>query len=102
MAQYYWTKGYAVICPHLNSANFDGLMPDNTFLAGTMEMLSRCDFIAMHPKWADSEGCVQEHLFMLNKQKFLHFENLENNTEFEMLILYPTWDEITSVLKEPK
>jgi len=85
MAMYYWNKGYAVLCPHLNSANFDGLIADEQFLAGTKLMLSKCDIIAMHPNWEQSEGCRNEHAFM-------HFEK-GNST-----ILYPEWDEILTIL----
>jgi len=83
MSQYYWLKGYAVICPHLNTANFDGLMPDKVFLHGTMIMLSRCDSIAMHPFWERSSGCITE------------FDYARSNN-FE--ILTPTWEEILTVL----
>ena len=82
MAQYYWTQGYAVICPHLNTANFDGLLPDKVFLAGTLLMLSKCDAIALHPKWERSSGCVSEFTYARN-----------NNFEF----FFPTWEEILSI-----
>lgn len=85
MAQYYWTQGYAVICPHLNSANFDGLMPDKVFLQGTMLMLSRCDSIAMHPDWERSTGSIQEYDYAYDHK-------------YE--ILQPTWDEILTVLEK--
>lgn len=63
MAQNYWLEGFAVICPHLNSANFDGLVDDHIFLNGTMEMLSKCSHIAMHPDWQNSIGCIEEHKY---------------------------------------
>lgn len=85
MAQYYWTQGYAVICPHLNSANFDGLVPDKVFLHGGMIILSKCDSIAMHPDWEKSSGCITE------------FDYARSNN-FE--ILTPTWDEILTVLEK--
>ena len=84
MSMYYWHKGYAVICPHLNSANFDGLMPDKSFLQGTMLMLSKCDVIAMHPNWELSPGCITEYNFMLNRE----------DTE----ILKPDWTDVITIL----
>ena len=60
MAQYYWLKGYAVICPHLNSANFDGLVDDEQFLTGAITMLRHCDEAVFHPRWEDSKGCQDE------------------------------------------
>lgn len=83
MAMYYWHKGYAVICPHMNSANFDGLAPDENFLVGTLLMLAKCDTLAMHPNWEQSSGSSTEHAYAYAK----NFE-----------ILYPEWDEILTIL----
>jgi hypothetical protein len=85
MAMYYWNKGYAVICPHLNSANFDGLVPDKEFLAGTKLMLSKCDIIAMHPNWKQSAGCIDEQLYMSWQEKE---------------ILYPDWTDVVTILNK--
>ena len=87
MSMYYWKKGYSVICPHLNSANFDGLLPDKDFLHGTMLMLSKCDVIAMHPNWEQSIGCITEHNFMLQRTK-------DSDTE----IFYPEWEAVLTIL----
>ena len=57
-----WLRGFAVICPHLNTAWMDG--PDlawEQFMAGDLEMLSRCDAIYMLPGWEDSKGAQIEH-----------------------------------------
>lgn len=93
MAMYYWHKGYAVICPHLNSANFDGLCDDKIFLSGTMTMLSKCDAIAMHPNWKQSTGCVAEYNYMLNKQTQL----IMDCSKKKIKIFYPEWDEILTI-----
>lgn len=60
IAQYYWLKGYAVICPHLNSANFDGLVEDEQFLNAYKKILLTCDEAVSHPDWKTSEGCIAE------------------------------------------
>lgn len=57
----YWRKGYAVICPHKNTALFDGLMPDDTWLKGDLEILKRCDAIVMMYGWELSSGAKAEH-----------------------------------------
>jgi len=64
----YWRKGYAVICPHLNTQFFDGginggthFSETNIFLEGDFEMLRRCDKIVMIPGWTKSEGAKKEH-----------------------------------------
>jgi hypothetical protein len=56
-----WDEGYAVICPHKNSALLDGIVPDDCFLEGDKEILRRCDIIYMMPGWEYSEGAKAEH-----------------------------------------
>ena len=59
-AETLWRKGYAVFCPHLNSAHMDGVCPDDNFLNGDLEILSRCDFIYLLPGWETSIGARKE------------------------------------------
>ena len=56
-----WKQGYAVICPHLNTAHFDGLCPDEVWLEGDLEILKRCDVIYMLKGWEKSTGAVAEY-----------------------------------------
>ena len=56
----YWQLGYAVICPHKNTAHFDGLAPDEVWLKGDLEILKRCDLIVMVPGWERSSGAIAE------------------------------------------
>lgn len=60
VAKKLWQMGYAVICPHSNTALFDGIVPDKTFLDGDIVMLKRCDLIVMMPNWMDSSGAIDE------------------------------------------
>ena len=60
LAQYHWIKGYAVICPHLNSANFDGLVEDAQFLNAYKKILLKCSEAIFHPDWKTSQGCISE------------------------------------------
>lgn len=55
-----WREGWAVICPHLNTAHFGGYCEDSTWLAGDLEILRRCDAIYMLPGWENSEGASAE------------------------------------------
>jgi hypothetical protein len=55
-----WREGYAVICPHLNTAHFDGLCPDEVWLEGDLEILRHCDAIYMLKAWRDSAGAKTE------------------------------------------
>ncbi len=57
----YWQMGYAVICPHKNTALFDGVCDDNIWLDGDLEILKRCDTIVMMTGWSNSSGANAEH-----------------------------------------
>jgi len=61
-AKCYWELGYAVICPHMNSALMEmrGGAPDEVFLRGDREMLRKCDEIIMIPGWEKSLGAAAE------------------------------------------
>jgi hypothetical protein len=56
----WWRLGYAVICPHTNTALFDGAAPDSVWLNGDLEILRRCDVVVMVPGWERSEGATEE------------------------------------------
>ena len=60
LAQYYWLQGNAVICPHLNTAFFSGLLPETDFYQGTLLMLSKVDQAIIHPGFRQSSGCIDE------------------------------------------
>jgi nucleoside 2-deoxyribosyltransferase len=57
-----WEDGYTVICPHLNTANFekDCLIKDESYLSGDFEILSRCDAMIVLPNFEHSEGTLEE------------------------------------------
>jgi len=57
--------GYAVICPHKNTALYDGLCDDKIWLEGDIEILSRCDLMVTVPGWEMSEGCKKEFAFAM-------------------------------------
>jgi len=60
-AKKYWSRGYAVICPHMNTAFMDGACEDNIWIDGDLELLKRSDIIVMLPTWEKSEGAVIDH-----------------------------------------
>lgn len=55
-----WELGYVVICPHANSAYFDGIVSDEVFLAGGIELLKRSDIVFLAPGWGSSAGTLAE------------------------------------------
>lgn len=60
----YWQKGYAVLCPHKNSALFDGIAPDDVWLKGDLEFIKRLkpgqDVVIMMKTWDHSRGALEE------------------------------------------
>ena len=56
-----WKLGAVAICPHLNTFCFQGAVPDEVWLDGDLEILSRCDAVLMTPDWKRSAGATAEH-----------------------------------------
>ena len=57
-----WQMGYAAFCPHMNTAHFDGLAPDDVWLLGDLEWVEVSDVGIVVPNipgltnWQDSTG----------------------------------------------
>jgi hypothetical protein len=69
VAERLWSEGWAVICPHSNTAFFDGedgTNKDNPtgswmkWVNGDLEILARCDAIYVLNNWEDSKGAKLE------------------------------------------
>lgn len=60
VAMQVWALGYPAICPHINSAHFDGVACDKVFLAGMIELLDRCDAMILVDGWERSVGTLAE------------------------------------------
>lgn len=58
VAAFLWANGFPALCPHTNTAHFSG--SDELFLAGTLEMLRRCDAVVLVPGWESSAGTLSE------------------------------------------
>ena len=56
-----WGEGFAVICPHMNTAFFTGI-PNDLFYLGGLEILERCDAVLMLDGWEESFGAKMERL----------------------------------------
>jgi len=57
----WWKEGYAVICPHMNTALMDGACDDSVWLKGDLELLRRSDMVVMLEGWEESEGAKAEY-----------------------------------------
>lgn len=52
--------GGGVICPHTNTRFFDGTLEDSFWLDMYLELIERCDAVAMMPSWFNSAGATTE------------------------------------------
>ena len=73
-----WRQGWAVICPHMNTAHCDGaIYPDNpvadrhAWLRGDIEFVNRLipgrDALVMSPRWRESSGAKEERAAAINR-----------------------------------
>jgi len=74
-----WQEGYAVFCPHMNTAWFDGVVPDVTFLLGDIEILSRCDAIYLLKGFDKSVGARREYAVARKLKLEIIFEGLKED-----------------------
>lgn len=58
-----WEYGFAVICPHQNTARFeiDCHIPYEDYIIGDLRILEQCDALFMIEGWEQSEGAKKEH-----------------------------------------
>ena len=57
----YWHAGYAVLCPHMNTALLDGDLDYEQVMEGDFEFVRRADVIVMMRGWQKSAGASREH-----------------------------------------
>lgn len=55
-------RGAYPVIPHTMTSEFDQLLTDQFWLAGTMELLRRCDAIFLIPGWEASSGARAERV----------------------------------------
>ena len=55
-----WKAGAVAICPHANTAHYQGALPDKVWLEGDLEIVRRCDAMMMVPGWKLSTGARSE------------------------------------------
>jgi len=70
-SQRLWQEGWAVICPHMNTAFFDG---EDIYIRGDCEFIKRCDAIYMLKNWQNSAGASIEFQVARDNGLEIHFE----------------------------
>lgn len=76
-----WRRGFAVLCPHLNTILFDLHYPDiprETYLEGDLEMLKGCNSIYMMRGFKQSEGAMAELRLALKLGLKVYYEEADN------------------------
>jgi len=82
-----WEKGYTVICPHLNTQNFekDCSCIYDDYVIGDCEIVKRCNGVFMLDNWEESNGASIEKqtakeniipVFFTIKELENYFENI--------------------------
>lgn len=62
LALWLWQKGYAVVCPHSNSAVFDRLgVSNDDILPGCISIMKKCDVLVLGENWQKSTGALAEY-----------------------------------------
>lgn len=75
----WWKAGFAVICPHLNTAFFDGEAPDEVWLDGDLEILKRCDTVLAMSTCRESDGATREICLAISMGKKIIFLDDDGN-----------------------
>lgn len=58
-----WKAGFSVICPHKNTAFFDGELSDDSWMIGGLEVLHRCNALFLMGDWEYSKGSIKEEKY---------------------------------------
>ena len=74
VAELLWQQDWAVICPHTNSAWMDGIVPDQAFLDGGLEIMERCDAVCLCEGWEESAGSLVEVAVATESDKQILYE----------------------------
>jgi hypothetical protein len=70
-----WRIGCAAVCPHLNTAHYQGVLPDDVWLYGDLAILARCDAMIVVPNWEHSKG-TQGEIYEAERLEIPIFYNL--------------------------
>lgn len=76
-----WQSGVAAVCPHMNTATFQGSAPDETFLDGDLDIMRRCDCVVLTPDWRRSSGACRE-VEVARSIGMPVFDNVEDMVEY--------------------
>jgi hypothetical protein len=73
-----WEAGAVALCPHANTAMFDGEADDRVWLEGDLELIRRVDAVMMCDAWKHSAGACAEREFAQTLGLPIFYDNLED------------------------
>lgn len=76
MALEIWRLGHVGISPHKLTQHYQYHLPDDVWLKGDLEILSRCDAVILLQGWENSSGTKAEIEFAL-RERIPVFKDLE-------------------------
>jgi hypothetical protein len=76
-----WQLGYAAICPHSNTAFFEGPISDPVIIAGDCELVRRSDGLVVCPNWHTSIGTRTEWTAAWNANKPIFYWEKDEDRE---------------------
>mgnify|MGYP003624179619 FL=1 len=59
-AMNFWSFGFSVFCPHLNTAHMGDWISHDRFVEGDLEWLKHSDLVILLPRWHKSSGSRSE------------------------------------------
>jgi hypothetical protein len=64
-----WQMGGVAVCPHKNTAQCGGYLPDEVWLEGDLDLVRVAEAVVLTPHWRDSAGARGEREFALSMGK---------------------------------
>ena len=90
VAFYFWKKGNFVLCPHLNSGRFFGLLDEEIVKNGYKTLIrelapSKKAILVVLPNYIGSKGCGEEIVIALRAHMEIRFLSSESLEEIEKI-----------------
>lgn len=96
-----WRAGLTPLCPHTMTRHMDGAITDEAALAGTLELMRRCDAVLLVPGWERSTGTQVRRAHDLAATAFTARDNLQDAVRAALAKLeaYGSEDEAARILR---
>lgn len=85
-----WKAGGIALCPHMNTALFGGICPDEVWLEGDLELMRRCD--AVYISMNAIVTCSKRSLAEVTEADRLGLQRLYNEEEVKIFCYGWRWN----------